>query len=159
MNIMFFIRLAALVIGIGLTPALGTTTSINVPITVTSAAGDVLTTFTFQNNSGVTMPAGTPIQMGQAFRYGDIMPGNHPVIRDASTHAVLAHQQWDEISTWRENGGNGSWRHAVWIIDSTEFRWRRARPIRSNSSPPAGHILRLPFCLFPRCARASTRTI
>jgi len=23
-------------------------------------------------------------------------------------------QQWDEISTWRENGGNGSWRHAVW---------------------------------------------
>jgi hypothetical protein len=27
---------------------------------------------------------------------------------------ALSGQQWDEISTWRENGGNGSWRHAVW---------------------------------------------
>jgi hypothetical protein len=27
---------------------------------------------------------------------------------------ALPGQQWDEISTWRENGGNGSWRHAVW---------------------------------------------
>ena len=44
------------------------------------------------------------------------MPGTYPLIRDASTHAVIAGQQWDEISTWRENGGNGSWRHAVWAI-------------------------------------------
>jgi hypothetical protein len=25
-------------------------------------------------------------------------------------------QQWDEISTWRENSSNGSWRHGVWAI-------------------------------------------
>ena len=76
-----------------------------------------VTTFTFENNSGGTLAAGTPVQMGQAFRYGDIPSGYHPVIRDAVTHVALAHQQFDEIDTWRENGGNGSWRHAVWIID------------------------------------------
>ena len=42
------------------------------------------------------------------------MPGTYPLIRDAITHTPLTGQQWDEISTWRENGGNGSWRHAVW---------------------------------------------
>jgi hypothetical protein len=42
------------------------------------------------------------------------MPGTHPDVRDASTHTSLNGQQWDEISTFRENGGNGSWRHAVW---------------------------------------------
>jgi hypothetical protein len=90
------------------------TTSKNVDIIVTHGAP--LTTFTFVNNTGATLPAGTPVSMGQAFRYGDIMPGNYPVIRDATKHIALPGQQWDEISTWRENGGNGSWRHAVWAI-------------------------------------------
>jgi hypothetical protein len=88
------------------------TTSTNVDIIVTHGAP--LTTFTFVNNSGNTLPAGSPVSFGQAFRYGDITPGTYPLIRDAATHVALPSQQWDEISTWRENGGNGSWRHAVW---------------------------------------------
>jgi hypothetical protein len=95
-------------------PAGAVMTSKNVDIIVTHGAP--LTTFTFVNNTGATLPAGTPVSMGQAFRYGDIMPGNYPVIRDATTHIALPGQQWDEISTWRESGGNGSWRHAVWAI-------------------------------------------
>ena len=96
------------------TAAAQTSTTINVPIVVTHGAP--LTTFTFVNNTGNTLPAGSPVSFGQAFRYGDIMPGTYPMIRDASTHVALPGQQWDEISTWRENGGNGSWRHAVWAI-------------------------------------------
>jgi hypothetical protein len=88
------------------------TTSQNVDIIVTHGAP--LTTFTFVNNTGKTLPAGSPVSFGQAFRYGDVMPGTYPLIRDASTHVALSGQQWDEIATWRENGGNGSWRHAVW---------------------------------------------
>ena len=97
------------------TAAAQTSTTLNVPIVITHGAP--LTTFTFVNNSGNTLPAGSPVSFGQAFRYGDVMPGNYPVIRDATTHVALAGQQWDEISTWRENGGNNSWRHAVWAID------------------------------------------
>ena len=82
-----------------------------------TGTGPGLTTFTFVNNSGGTLPIGTPISFGEVFAYGDIMPGTHPLIRDASTHVALTHQQWNEISTWRENGGNGSWRHAVWAIN------------------------------------------
>ena len=89
-----------------------TSTTLDVPIVITHGAP--VTTFTFVNDSGKTLPAGSPVSFGQAFRYGDVMPGNQPVIRDAATHVALAGQQWDEISTWRENGGNGSWRHAVW---------------------------------------------
>src|SRR5438874_1510674 len=88
------------------------TTSQNVDILVTHGAP--LTTFTFVNNTGNTLPAGSPVSFGQAFRYGDILPGTYPLIRDAATHVALPGQQWDEISTWRENGGDGSWRHAVW---------------------------------------------
>jgi len=88
---------------------------VNVDITVTHPVGTI-TTYTFANFSGSTMPAGTPISMAQGFRYGDVPAAQHVVIRDAGTHTVLAHQQWDEISTWRENGGDGSWRHAVWTI-------------------------------------------
>ena len=88
------------------------TTSQNIDIIVTHGAP--LTTFTFVNNTGNTLPAGSPVSFGQAFRYGDIMPGSYPLIRDAATHVALPGQQWDEISSWRENGGNSSWRHAVW---------------------------------------------
>ena len=88
------------------------TTSQSIDIIVTHGAP--LTTFTFVNNTGNTLPAGSPVSFGQAFRYGDILPGTYPLIRDAATHVALPGQQWDEISTWRENGGNNSWRHAVW---------------------------------------------
>ncbi len=107
---LFFLS-AATAMFIGLSAG-AVTTSQNVDIIVTHGAP--LTTFTFVNNTGNTLPAGSPISFGQAFRYGDIMPGTYPLIRDAATHVALPGQQWDEISTWRENGGNGSWRHAVW---------------------------------------------
>jgi hypothetical protein len=99
------------------------------PITIVGTApgqaGTALTTATYTNYSGSTLPAGTPISFGQAFRYGDVMPGTYPLIRDASTHTPLAGQQWDEIATWCSHtpggacttgaaGFNGSWRHAVW---------------------------------------------
>lgn len=84
---------------------------------VIGTGGPVLTTATWQNDTGVTLPAGTPITGAQVFRYGDIMPGNYPLIVDpANNNQPLAGQQWNEISTWRENGGNGSWRHAEWAI-------------------------------------------
>src|SRR5947209_11240496 len=93
------------------------TTSQGLDLVIThggSTAGSQLTTFTFVNYSAATLPAGSPVSFGQGFRYGDIMPGTYPLIRDAATHTPLAGQQWDEIATWRENGGNASWRHAVW---------------------------------------------
>jgi hypothetical protein len=83
-----------------------TTQSLDITVTRGSASSAALTTFTFVNDSGSTLPAGTPITFGQGFRYGDIMPGTHPLIRDAITHVVLPGQQWNEISTWRENGSN-----------------------------------------------------
>src|SRR6202035_2252407 len=90
------------------------TTSQSIDIIVTHGAP--LTTFTFVNNTGSTLPAGSPVSFGQAFRYGDILPGTYPLIRDAATHMALPGQQWDEISTWRENGGNGSLGHAGWGV-------------------------------------------
>jgi hypothetical protein len=107
---LFFLS-AATAIFLGLSAG-AVTTSQNVDIIVTHGAP--LTTFTFVNNTGNTIPAGSPVSFGQAFRYGDIMPGTYPLIRDASTHVALLGQQWDEIAAWHENGGNGSWRHAVW---------------------------------------------
>jgi hypothetical protein len=127
-------------------------TSKNVDATV--ARGAALTTFTFVNNTGSTLPAGTPVSMGQAFRYGDIMPGTYPVIRDAATHIALRGQQWDEVSSWRENGGNGSWRHAVWAIwlpknlaggASYTFEFVLARGVYSQSShQPLGALCKGP---------------
>jgi hypothetical protein len=48
------------------------TTSQSIDIIVTHGAP--LTTFTFVNNTGNTLPAGSPVSFGQAFRYGDILP-------------------------------------------------------------------------------------
>src|ERR1700753_755775 len=53
------------------TAAAQTSTTLNGPIVITHGAP--LTTFTFVNNSGNTLPAGSPVSFGQAFRYGDIM--------------------------------------------------------------------------------------
>src|ERR1700736_6959994 len=103
-----FLLSAATATFLGL-PAGAVTTSQSVDIVVTHGA--LLTTFTFVNNTGKTLPAGSPVSFGQAFRYGDVMPGTYPLIRDASTHVALSGQQWDEISTWRENGGKGPGRH------------------------------------------------
>ena len=97
-----FLPCLAISIGSLLGPSAGAVTrSKNVDATMTH--GTSLTTFTFVNNSGSALPAGTPVSMGQGFRYGDVMPGTYPMIRDAATHVALRGQQWDEISTWREN--------------------------------------------------------
>src|SRR5271165_2514376 len=91
--------------------------TIDVPIVVTHSGGpgSVLTTYTFTNYSGSTITAGTPVTMAQGFRYAEVQPGHYPIIRDAVTHVTLPYQ-WSEISTRRENGGDGSWRQAVWTI-------------------------------------------
>lgn len=82
--------------------------------TVTILPTNVVTTTTFTNYSGSTLSAGTPVSLAQGFRYNDIPSGSYPLIRDASNHIPLAGQQWEAIATWHENGGNGSWKHAVW---------------------------------------------
>jgi hypothetical protein len=82
---------------------------------VTHNAGSLLTTYTVQETSGKSQPAGTPYIAGQSFRRGDLPPGTYPVFRDAKTHAPLV-QQLDEIATRRENGDDGSIRHLVFSV-------------------------------------------
>src|SRR5438128_380779 len=89
----------------GLCAAAGAATK-NVDIVVThGSTPQGLTTYTFKNYSGAALAAGQPIIIGQGFRYGDVMPGFYPEMHNNADDAVLAGQQWDEISTWRENGG------------------------------------------------------
>jgi hypothetical protein len=97
-------------------PSLAVVSNFTVTTTPASAppSGTAVTTFTFTNYGAATLSAGSPVTFAQGFRYGDIMPGTYPLIRDATTHTALAAQQWDDISRWAENGGNGSWRHAAW---------------------------------------------
>jgi hypothetical protein len=95
----FFLS-AATAIFLGLSAG-AVTTSQNVDIIVSHGAP--LTTFTFVNNTGNTLPAGSPVSFGQAFRYGDILPGTYPLIRDAATHVALPGQQWDAASTSSKN--------------------------------------------------------
>jgi hypothetical protein len=87
----------------------------NVDVVVTHNAGSLLTTYTVQETSGKSQPAGTPYIAGQSFRRGDLPPGTYPVFRDAKTHAPLV-QQLDEIATRRENGDDGSIRHLVFSV-------------------------------------------
>jgi hypothetical protein len=87
----------------------------NVDIVVTHGAG-LNTTYTLQNTSGRATAVGQQYIGGMVFRRGDVRPGQHVVIRDASTHTPLAHQQWDEISTRREFSDDNSWRHGVFSI-------------------------------------------
>ncbi|MBV9201290.1 MAG: hypothetical protein JO320_04005 [Alphaproteobacteria bacterium] len=89
------------------------TTSKNVDILVTH--NGVVTTYTFTNTSGSTLPAGFPISLGQGFRRGDVPSGSYVDCRDHSTHASL-NCQWDELATRRQNGDDHSWRHGVWTI-------------------------------------------
>ncbi len=154
--------LSAVIIAFVATTATGgaATVSQNLNIIITKGGGPI-TTVTFQNDSGSTLPAGTPVSLGQGFAYGDIMPGTHPLIRDAATHTALVGQQWNEISTWRENGGNGSWRHAVWAAwlptslaagATTQFEIVSAagaysetshQPLTALCSGPAAHDLKI----------------
>jgi len=130
------------------------TTSKNVDAGVTRGAA--LTTFTFVNNTGGTLPAGIPISMGQAFRYGDVMPGIYPVIRDAATHVALRGQQWDEISTWRENGGNGGGT-PFGRYGSPKTLWA-GQAIPSNSCSLGAFTLSPHISLSVPCARVPART-
>lgn len=87
----------------------------DVDIVVTHSAGSLLTTYTVQETSGKSQPAGTAYIAGQSFRRGDLPPGTYPVFRDAKTHIPLI-QQLDEIATRRENGDDGSIRHLVFSV-------------------------------------------
>ena len=93
-----------------------TSTSINVPITVTHQTTAAGTTYTFLNNSGQTLPAGFPVTLGQGFRRGDVLPGTQMRCVDPGTSTDL-NCQWDQLSTRHQNGDDNSWRHGVWTID------------------------------------------
>jgi Protein of unknown function (DUF3383) len=85
------------------------TTSKNIDIVVTHGAA--LTTSTYVNTSGTTVPPGTPLLMAQAFRRGDVfLDHNCATPRNAVTHNPLIWQH-DNTATRRENGDDGSVRH------------------------------------------------
>ena len=86
------------------------TTSQNVDIVVTH--GPVaLTTSTYVNTTGSTVPSGTPLLMAQAFRRGDVsVTSNCAIPRNAATHNPLIWQH-DNTATRHVNGDDGSVRH------------------------------------------------
>lgn len=88
-------------------------------VTGRGAPGAAITTYTFQNVSGSIVPAGAVYAGAQAFRPGDVPPGTHPIIREATTHTLLTHQ-WDQISTRKEYNDDNSWRHAAWTIQTNQ---------------------------------------
>ena len=89
--------------------AAAVTTSKNIDIVITHGAA--LTTSTYVNTSGATVPAGTPLLMGQAFRRGDVfLSSNCAIPRNAVTHNPLIWQH-DNTATRLENGDDGSVRH------------------------------------------------
>jgi hypothetical protein len=84
-------------------------------VTGNGPAGSTITTFTFANNTGASLPIGTPVRFGQAFRRGDVPQGDCVRPRNASTHANLSYNL-SEIATRRENSDDNSIRHLVWWI-------------------------------------------
>ncbi len=86
------------------------TTSKNVDIVVTH--GPVaLTTSTYVNTTGSTVPSGTPLLIAQAFRRGDVsVTSNCAIPRNAATHNPLIWQH-DNTATRHVNGDDGSVRH------------------------------------------------
>src|SRR5271169_341351 len=86
------------------------TTSKNVDIVVTHGPA-ALTTSTYVNTTGSTVPIGTPLLMAQPFRRGDVFAGSNCAIpRNAVTHNPLIWQH-DNTATRRENSDDGSVRH------------------------------------------------
>lgn len=84
-------------------------------VAATGTAGPVVTTFTFQNETGAILPVGSPVRFGQGFRRGDVPSGNCVKPRNASTHADLAYDLFN-ISTRRENSDDNSIRHLTWWL-------------------------------------------
>ena len=138
------------------TAAAPTSTTINVPIVVTHGAP--LTTFTFVNNTGTALPAGSPVSFGQGFRYGDIMPGTYPLIRDASTHLALPGQQ---STRSRLGGRTAATARGVMRYGRSGYRtaWRRGRLIRLSSSPLQGPTPKFAVCRRAPLFRGAIRTI
>jgi hypothetical protein len=102
----FWIAVAVLLFAI----AAAAQTSLNVPIVVTHGQV-VLTTSTYVNTSGSTVPTGTPLLMAQGFRRGDVnVSSNCAIPRNASTHNPLIWQH-DNTATRHVNGDDGSVRH------------------------------------------------
>jgi hypothetical protein len=86
-------------------------TSKNVDIIVTHP-GSLITSYTFINNGGLPLKPGFPVTIGQAFRRGDLLPGQYPLLRDGADHTNLVWQV-DEVATRRENSDDKSLRHAA----------------------------------------------
>ena len=102
-----------------------TTKDVDIVVMHGTGGGTAITTMTLQNGdpSHPIVPGapGYPYIAGQAFVRSN---GNgiestginsYPICEDASNNAPLA-CQWDDIATHRENGDDGSWRHATLTV-------------------------------------------
>jgi len=137
------------------------TTTKNIDIVVTHGAGSgtPITTMTIQNgdpsNPIVPGAPGYPYIAGQAFvrsnSDGTAWTGinSYPICEDASNNARLA-CQWDEIATRRENGDDGTWRHASLTVllppDSPQYtNVRGGRGLAACTSSPCPGIFKVAF--------------
>ena len=119
------VSLSLLAIALILPIALASAASKNVDIIVTHDLGPpgspaFIATQTIQEIAHTNQAANWPLQRGMAFKNGDVMPGNHVEIRQATAGndctGPLLDYQWDDIATRIENGGNGSWRTATYTV-------------------------------------------
>ena len=86
-------------------------TSTNIDIIVTHP-GSLITSYTFINNGSLPLNPGFPVTIGQAFRRGDLLPGQYPLLRDGADHTNLVWQM-DEVATRWQNSDDKSLRHAA----------------------------------------------
>src|SRR5215472_4402592 len=102
-----------------------TTKDIDIVVMHGTGGGTAITTMTIQNGDPshpiVPGASGYPYIAGQAFvrsnGNGIASTGinSYPTCEDAGNNAPLA-CQWDDIATHRENGDDGSWRHATLTV-------------------------------------------
>src|SRR5215469_3239677 len=86
-------------------------TSTNIDIIVTQQ-GSLITSYTFSHDGSLPLKPGFPVTMGQAFRRGDLLPGQYPLLRDGADHTNLVWQM-DEVATRWQNSDDKSLRHAA----------------------------------------------
>ena len=86
-------------------------TSTNIDIIVTHP-GSLITSYTFINNGSLPLNPGFPVTIGQAFRRGDLLPGQYPLLRDGADHTNFVWQM-DEVATRWQNSDDKSLRHAA----------------------------------------------
>src|SRR5215831_9259316 len=118
-----------------------TTKDIDIVVMHGTGGGTAITTMTIQNGDPshpiVPGASGYPYIAGQAFvrsnGNGIASTGinSYPTCEDAGNNAPLA-CQWDDIATHRENGDDGSWRHATLDQALQEIDFERTEVRRNH---------------------------